>query len=689
MAIRPLGAAFGCPVGMRIFLGLFFCYLWFRVEPPLQYHNSVPSFAWTAGFVAPFLTRIGGWVDWSAAGLAQLNYVGWLGALSWTAQAGLMGLLTSWWLRSFGVGAGSFGQIVPFGPPFVLLLLLDGYDASVLGLSLGFLAALGGGLGYAALSRGWGRGTLASRAPSDSAFPTSGPAPTQPEAQDFSRAWMGLGLRWAAGWCGAGLLFYAAGTWGCGLFVLLASLFEFVACRAWRVGLGVALSAVVAPLGFFMFGEAGVRQVFELPAEGRALVAGTVLYGLLPVMVLGRVLLVGWLGRAAGASAGRPVAPSEPLHSAVAHRSRPPGPKHPKHTVPSRREPGCGTSRGLMRWLQSAGGVRLGWAGLFLAAWVLVWLAFDTQRKAFLQISSYADQRQWDKVLAVASKLKVLNTSSELHLFRALYHTGRLSRDLFAFPVPRRFELLPGLSRGMEACRAQAAMLLELGQVNLAERLAHEALEYEGERPDLLHLLARINLLKGRPQAARVFLCALRQRPFHQAQADALLEGLRADSSGARDSELAPLRACAATTDRPGLAVPLEELLRDLLRANPRNTMASEYLLAHFLLRLDLDSFVVELGRASAAGGQELPRHYEEALLLHRQRQPAQPADGLAERIRPATVRRFEQFVARIQAGAMETVEGRRELLRVFGDTYWSYHLVEQALAGEAAPQNL
>ena len=56
--------------------------------------------------------------------------------------------------------------------------------------------------------------------------------------------------------------------------------------------------------------------------------------------------------------------------------------------------------------------------------------------------------------------------------------------------------------------------MFELGQVNEAEHMAQESLEFDGDRPDVLRVLAKINIIKGRPQAAAVFLNALRQIPF-------------------------------------------------------------------------------------------------------------------------------------------------------------------------------
>ena len=66
-----------------------------------------------------------------------------------------------------------------------------------------------------------------------------------------------------------------------------------------------------------------------------------------------------------------------------------------------------------------------------------------------------------------------------------------------------------------------------------------------GERPDLLWLLARINVLQDRPQAARVFLNVLRLVPFEWKRATEALRRLEADPRLSQEAELEEIRARA------------------------------------------------------------------------------------------------------------------------------------------------
>jgi hypothetical protein len=212
---------------------------------------------------------------------------------------------------------------------------------------------------------------------------------------------------------------------------------------------------------------------------------------------------------------------------------------------------------------------------------------------------------------------------------------------------------------------------LELGQVNEAEHLAHEALEIEGNRPDLLRLLAQINILKDRPQAARVFLNLLAQAPFQGAWAGGCLRDLENDPRLPDDQALALIRSRMVTTDLPHDQMPAESLFQQLLQSNPRNQMAFDYLLAQYLVTRDLDRLIKQLGRLDDFGYSAIPRHLEEAVLLY-QRLNGVPVDLHGRQIRPEAVQRFGQFIEALNR-ARKNPNDRPALARNFRDTFWFY----------------
>jgi predicted Abi (CAAX) family protease len=131
-------------IAIAFFL-LFFLYVWFRIEPAVEYQHSSPVFLLTRSFVDPFLEYPGGLLDYAAAGLSQLNYYNWLGAVVFAVLGGLL------WLggqKVLAAVAGTDSRAASFGIPFLLLLLRERYNWPVLAMSTGLLTAIALALGY-------------------------------------------------------------------------------------------------------------------------------------------------------------------------------------------------------------------------------------------------------------------------------------------------------------------------------------------------------------------------------------------------------------------------------------------------------------------------------------------------------------------------------------------------------------
>lgn len=444
--------------------------------------------------------------------------------------------------------------------------------------------------------------------------------------------WSRAGLRAAACWSFAALLLYAAGYWPCLHFAPLAGLFEMARRGRWFLGWGCALSGLGALLVALGWPGADLSLALNGWGSGAARNLWIALYLLVPLSL---------------------------ATAFVKHPARP------------------------LIWWRNATKHGLA-AGLLLPGWAAVWLLFDAPRQSMAQMDYHASRKEYEQVLLAAAKLKALNAASEIRLHRALYHQGRLLRDLFSYANQTAWELLPSLSRGLDACRPQSETLFELGQVNVAEHLAHEALECEGDRPELLRLLALINILKDRPKAARVFLNALSQIPFQHARAQDISRRLAADARLLDDPELARVRSLKVAADLPHSKVSAEDLMLQLLQGQPLNQMAFEYLMAHYLLTRQLDKLVSELGRLDDFNYDGFPRHVEEAILLFQELNKSK-VELRGRAIRAETLQRFERFFEALKRREPESPEGRERLTRDFGDTYWYYYFLRSAANRPAA----
>ena len=310
-----------------------------------------------------------------------------------------------------------------------------------------------------------------------------------------------------------------------------------------------------------------------------------------------------------------------------------------------------------------------------------VWATTDLDERERLKVGYHTGRGEWAEAVSAARRVRSPDYVSAIQLVRALSHTGRLPEALFSFRLPEPFDLFPGLaSRGFNSYAVQAHVLFELGQVNLAEHYAHEALELNGERPDVLLLLARINAAKDRPQAARIFLNALHEVPFHRAEAAEALRCLEGQGEFPPNWEIAAIRTMMPVADDPGGTIVSEDALRLLLRTNGRNRQALDYLMTHWLMTGQFDEIRRSIPKLAEAGYTALPAPCEQAALLGDSRRGAAGPDLQGLRVQEQTVEKYRRFILLRDGG-----ESNRELLnREFAGSYWLFDLSRGNRRGRA-----
>ena len=643
------------PAGTLVLLLGSFLYVWLRVEPLLEYHSSGPYFFRQRAFMETFLGRPGGLASYAGVFLAQLNCLNWLGALVFVlSECLVLPAALACLVRISGRPPG----LVALVPLFLLLLLRNRYGCPVPAISLGLLLALAASAAHVWLP------------------------------------WRRPGWFTAASGLISGLLFFLAGIWSALLFAVLCGLFVFIQMRNGPAALGCLVLALAAPLGAIGAGNLDMTSLANPWPEGVDWVLTAALYASVPLAGVAQtssLLYRGFpirrrdrtgtacrleVGDTAGwkpalRSLGSPVPPLACEIPGLAANAPPVSAKGAALTP----RPG--------RWSQSAGRGQTVAVLAFVLGWAAVWLTFDRRQKLLAEIDYDASCGQYEAVLAAARQVKTLDHPAKVRLHLALYHTGRLAEELFSFHNMIDDEFLKGVG---EDWRAQSQPLFELGLINDAEHMAQDALETEGDRPDLLRLLARINFLKDRPRAAQIFLNVLSLIPFQGERANLDWPATKPQMPAAEGALLARMRTLMLTNEVPHEGLPLGPLLDVLLLSNPTNQMAFEYVMAHYLMELDLKKAVERLRLLAGFNYAGIPRPYEEALLLYQQVAGVQvKLKGRA--IRPETALRFRQF--REAVGQLEgRPEGPAALAANFGDTYWYYYVArrrQQAAEGQTS----
>ncbi len=379
------------------------------------------------------------------------------------------------------------------------------------------------------------------------------------------------------------IILYAVGDEGYLLFAVVCGIYEMLFRRRPLLGLVLLL---VSPIfvhieGVVVFGF-GIIHAFDhfmlrsYKGNKDVLIVFYLLYSLLPV-----TLFILWIG--------------EPLLK------------------------GKGTGR-LGQFLLSCEGKAGGRLSPLLgivAGVVVAYFCHSAGAKAQIAVSYYSCNKMWREVLEVSDRYphdKLMNHAVN----RALYHTGRLTQDMFVYGQPSGGLMLSGETKSLLTYRWRLFdTFIDLGHMNLAESMLVHSMDAYGERPLLLKRLALVNMVKGDTGTARVYLGALSKTLFDSDWVGSYLEKIETDPNLSTDKQVQHLRSIMPEIDR--VLKPLSDsVFLDLLDKNKGNRMAFEYLAAHYLLTGQLDKFTGIMGQLNDFNYIRIPRVYEEAILLYR-----------------------------------------------------------------------
>jgi hypothetical protein len=616
-----------------IFFILFYLYLWFYVDLRLIYHGggkitNFPVFYKGWAFFRDFLSYPGGLVEYLSALLSQFFYIGWAGALVVTIQAWLISEFIDYFFKAINFPGLRWLRFVP---PILMLIIYSQYTYHFLTI-MAFLAAVFFVCLYLRI--------------------------TQSLTSNFRRL---------AVFSVLSVILYTIAGGAYLLFAVLCAMSELLFERRWLLGLLYLLSAAAIPYieGVLVL-SSSVTDAFSelLPFAWRIYYLVTdksmnaivcILYLLLPLTVL-------TLGLRQIFTKGRYFA-----NATVEPELR----KKPKKKIRSKSFKGLAAAVSswyahspVFKWVIES-------LVLFAIAGAAVFFSYDKERKTEFEVDYYAYHRMWPQVLQAARRYP--DNFFVIHAVnRALYHTGRLSYDMLSWPQHSDTLLLSAESQ-ISAHLKKFDTYLELGHINLSENALIESLEKFGERPLILKRLALINMVKGKIGAAKIYLQALRKTLFYTDWADNYLARLRSDPNLATDETIQRLRSLMVSKDHVA-SLKKEDILLDLLQKNRQNKMAFEYLMALYMLTGKLDKFTENYYRLDDFDYTEIPRLYEEALLLEAVR-TQKPFNLRGRQVSQESYGRFQAFNKVVKRYKGNTNAALNELVADFADSYFFYYL--------------
>lgn len=295
------------------------------------------------------------------------------------------------------------------------------------------------------------------------------------------------------------------------------------------------------------------------------------------------------------------------------------------------------------------------------------WDKPDLTHEHLLGMDTEAYRGNWKKVKQL-SRAHTAIPAAAYYYYLAHAVEGRLPEALLQGEKPNLQALFLPVS-------AQSSYLstlfagegwFELGDMTMAEHATLLGMifspNHQGSR--MIKRLAEINLINGDEAAALKYLRILSKTLFYRTWAAERMPGRESE---AVKQWLAGRRAYLPATDTLRLSTTdVVKSLRHLLRANPQNQPARDYLLCAHLLAKNLPGFLEDY---AGRPGETPKRLYAEALLIDLVRRKA-PAEEIKNTIVDARImedfkeynRMYRQFQGNPSA-----------LFPRFGKTYWYY----------------
>jgi hypothetical protein len=636
-----------------VFFGLLYLFVWLVVQPCLIYScgtiTNFPVFYKGGPFSRECLSYPGGLLRYFCALLPQFFYYSWAGALVITGQAWAICACAGWFLRLLAVPG---WRLLRFIPAFLVLVAYAQYSYHFPTMTGALASLLFGCLYIGATSPGTAvRTTWAGRPCYDG---TAYLALSVVSYVVSAAAYLPF-----AGLCAVCELFhrrrYVVGV----VYLLVAAGLPYaIGVLLFHVSIGSAYTDML-PLSW---------QIRESPSRQKMIAVVYVLYLWPAALALVRGLwqskVVGWVLN--------PRAKRAPKGQTRGLRK---GPQTRNDAFGSPAHPTNGLIAPVLWWA-------VGSLTLFAVGTAVAVVSLDRPQRALLAVHYYACQRRWPEVLQAArhcaEHFAVINAVD-----RALYHTGRLSRDMFFYFQHPDALVLTGEDHSVLYWQ-KFDTLIDLGLVNLAEKDLAECVETFGEQPMLLQRLALVNLIKGKVEAARIYLERLRKTLFFSRWAEDYLTRLAADPTLAGDAQMQQWRGQSLRQDSVMAFFAVEPMLTALVEQGPEmgpptqsvrvgepNRMAFEYLMAWCLASKQLNKVAQNLGRVTTFGYTEVPPLYQEAALICASREKK----AVAVPVSPETRQRMERF-----AGIYRKYGGNRdaafsELAKEYGGSYFLYNV--------------
>lgn len=279
---------------------------------------------------------------------------------------------------------------------------------------------------------------------------------------------------------------------------------------------------------------------------------------------------------------------------------------------------------------------------------------------------------RWNDVIKFSEKNPPHNNLSLAMLNLSLAKTGQLGNKMFNYDQPSTGGLFLPFEREYVAPLMGNEIFFNLGLINASQEYAFESMETIpslNKSARLIKRLAETNLINGNYKVSEKYLKLLEKTMFYRRWAKETMKYLYNDDLVNKDPDWGEKRRLMVKEDFFFKVQNMESTLNMMLKENPQNRIAFEYLMAFYMINKDLRNFLNCIPLMEKMKYKEVPVSYQEAIMYIIGLNSKDPMADTPGYISENTKNRMKAY-----AGIYTNYPDAKErLTKNFSGTYWYY----------------
>jgi hypothetical protein len=300
-----------------------------------------------------------------------------------------------------------------------------------------------------------------------------------------------------------------------------------------------------------------------------------------------------------------------------------------------------------------------------------LWANFGAEE--IMHYDHLARMERWKDVISLAERKPPRNNLSLAMLNLSLAKTGTMGDKMFKFEQSGVTGLFLPFVREYVAPMVGSEVFYHLGLINACQEYIFESCETTpnlGKTARAIKRLAETNLINGNYDVARKYIRLLEKTLFYRKWALRAEKYLGNENMINKDPDWGEKRKMMIKSDFFFKVEIIEGALNMLLKEDPQNKLAYQYLMAFYMVNKDLKNFMQRVPMMNDLGYSSIPLSYQEAIMYIIGLTTDNPLEqNLPYKISIETKRKMAAY-AEIYT-SMENPQAT--LAKQFPDTYWYY----------------